>query len=183
MEFSKYGVTLQRLTEDKIELVRCWRNDPKISQYMEYREHITAEMQKKWFAKVDNDQNYYFIICYKGQEIGLTNVKDVDFAAKTGEGGIFIYEDSFLNTDVPFRVIFALNDFCFDELKLESMVAHIMSDNKRAIDFNVLLGYKKCGGQDDSSCNGENARKLTYILQKNDYFKQRDRFAKVLLRG
>lgn len=177
MEFSKYGVILKRLTEDKIELVRQWRNDPKISQYMEYREHITAEMQKKWFAKVDNGQNYYFIICYKGQEIGLTNVKDVDFAAKTGEGGIFIYEDSYLNTDVPFRVIFALNDFCFDELMLESMVAHIMSDNKRAIDFNLLLGYKK------SPETSSDAAKQTYTLMKNDYFKQRDRFAKVLIRG
>lgn len=183
MEFSKYSVTLKRLTEDKIELVRQWRNDPKISQYMEYREHITAEMQKKWFAKVNNDQNYYFIICYKDREIGLTNVKNVDRDKGTGEGGIFIYEDSYLNTDVPFRVIFALNDFCFEELKLESMVAHIMSDNKRAIDFNVLLGYKKSECSEDSVCKSDTAQKLTYALGKNDYFKQRDRFAKVLIRG
>ena len=50
MFFEKYGVKLERLTADKIELVRNWRNDPKISQYMEFRDHITAEMQKKWFA-------------------------------------------------------------------------------------------------------------------------------------
>lgn len=182
MEFSKYGVTLRRLTADKIELVRHWRNDPKISQYMEYREHITAEMQKKWFAKVDNDCNYYFIICFDGKEIGLTNVKDVNRAEGTGEGGIFIYEDEYLNTDVPFRVIFALNDFCFDELKLESMVAHIMSDNKRAVDFNVLLGYKKLECEENAK-NDAPVSKLTYILKKNDYFTKRNRFAKVLIRG
>ena len=39
--FEKYGITLKRLTVDKIELVRNWRNDPKISQYMEFRDYIT----------------------------------------------------------------------------------------------------------------------------------------------
>ena len=34
-----YGVKLHRLTEEKIELLRRWRNDPKIQQYMGYREH------------------------------------------------------------------------------------------------------------------------------------------------
>ncbi len=173
MTFEKYGVTLKRLTVDKIELVRNWRNDPKISQYMEFRDYITPEMQVKWFAKIDNENNYYFIIDYKGSEIGLTNVKDVDYAKKTGEGGIFIYDDSFLNSDVPFRVIFALNDFCFDELHLEKMIAHIMSDNKHAIDFNRVLGYKKDSSSPESV-------KMTYILTKEDYLKQRNRFAKLL---
>ncbi len=36
-----YGVRLKRLTHDKIELLRQWRNDPKIQQYMFYREYIT----------------------------------------------------------------------------------------------------------------------------------------------
>lgn len=177
-EFSKYEVTLKRLTEDKIEMVRNWRNDPKISKFMEFRDHITPEMQKKWFAKVDNENNYYFIICYKGKEIGLTNVRDIDYTLSFGEGGIFVYEDEFLNTDVPYRVIFALNDFCFDELKLEKMVAHIMSDNKRAINFNLLLGYKA----EKKPQNEGSVEKLTYWLEKNDYFRQRDRFARVLLK-
>ena len=169
MFFEKYGVKLVRLTADKIELVRNWRNDPKISQYMEFRDHITPEMQKKWFASIDNENNYYFIINYKGGDVGLTNVKDVDYAKKTGEGGIFIYEDSLLNSDIPFRVIFALNDFCFEELGLETMVAHIMDDNQRAIDFNLVLGYKK-----SSDSKG---LKSTYFLNKAYYFKCRSRFA------
>ncbi len=36
-----YGVRLKQLTHDKIELLRQWRNDPKIQQYMFYREYIT----------------------------------------------------------------------------------------------------------------------------------------------
>jgi hypothetical protein len=58
---SKYDVTLHRLSKAKIELVRQWRNDPKISQYMIYREIITLEQQEKWFERINNDKNYYFI--------------------------------------------------------------------------------------------------------------------------
>lgn len=171
MFFEKYGIKLVRLTADKIELVRNWRNDPKISQYMEFRDHITPEMQKKWFASIDNKNNYYFIINYKDQDVGLTNVKDVDYAKKTGEGGIFIYEDSLLNSDIPFRVIFALNDFCFENLQLEKMIAHIMDDNQRAIDFNLLLGYKKA--------EESKPPKSTYFLDKDIYFEHRKRFARL----
>ncbi len=171
MFFERYGVKLERLTEDKIELVRNWRNDPKIAQFMEFRGHITTEMQKKWFAKINNENNYYFVINYKGQDVGLTNVKDVNYNVKTGEGGIFIYEDSLLNSDIPFRVIFALNDFCFEELRLETMVAHIMEDNQRAIDFNLVLGYKKVPNS--------TGPKSTYLLNKADYLKCRERFAKL----
>ena len=74
-----YGIILKRLTEDKIELVRHWRNHPKIQQYMEYKEYITEAMQRDWFNHINNDSNYYFVIQYKEKEIGLINIKDIDF--------------------------------------------------------------------------------------------------------
>ena len=80
MKISNYDVSLELLTENKIEMVRQWRNDPKIQQYMEYRETITPEMQKKWFDKLNNGKdNFYFIIQYKGEDIGLINVKDIAY--------------------------------------------------------------------------------------------------------
>lgn len=75
-----YGVELHQLTEDKIELVRNWRNSDKISRYMEYREYITIEMQKQWFTKINqSDNQFYFIIMVDGKEIGLINIKNVDW--------------------------------------------------------------------------------------------------------
>ena len=44
-----YGITLSRLTEDKIETVRKWRNSEKIRQFMVYQKEITQEQQKQWF--------------------------------------------------------------------------------------------------------------------------------------
>jgi UDP-4-amino-4,6-dideoxy-N-acetyl-beta-L-altrosamine N-acetyltransferase len=168
MEISKYGVTLRRLTGDKIEMIRNWRNDPKIAQYMEYKEYITPEMQKKWFEKINNDNNYFFIIEVNNKEIGLINIRDIDYELREGEAGIYIYHDDFYNSTISFQATFVLYDFCFETLKLNRVIAHILKDNKRAIKYNKLMGYKIAIGQD------EVYNQLYYLNSKDYYFSKED---------
>ena len=113
MEISNYGIKLRRITQDKIEMIRNWRNDPKIVQYMEYKEYITPEMQEKWFAKINNDKNFFFLIVIENKEIGLINIRDVDYKSKEGEAGIYIYDDDFYNSTISFQWAFVLYDCCF----------------------------------------------------------------------
>lgn len=166
MKLEKYGVVLNRLTYDKIEMVRNWRNDQKIAKYMEFRDYITPEMQEKWFQKIDNDNNFFFIIEFEGKEIGLINIKDIDYEQKTGEGGIFIYDDTYLNSDVSFRASLCLSDFFFETLNLERVIAHIFWNNKRAIQYNIMLGF-------ELQPNQENIENQLYYLEKENHFKQR----------
>jgi len=170
-----YGVKLRRLTEDKIELVRKWRNDPKIQQYMEYREYITPEMQKAWFKKIDNDNNFYFIIEYEGKEIGLIDIKNVDYEKSEGEPGIFIWDDSCLELDVPFRASFCMGDFICNVLKIKNNYIHILRDNKRAITYNKGLGYELADGQ-------ENVENQKYISNPDKAKKFREKVIKYLLK-
>jgi UDP-4-amino-4,6-dideoxy-N-acetyl-beta-L-altrosamine N-acetyltransferase len=167
MKVTKYGVTLNRLTEDKIEQVRLWRNDPKISQYMEFQDYITPEMQKAWFKKIDNKNNYYFIIEFDRKEIGLINIRDIDYEKREGEGGIFIYDDFYLNSDVSFRSVLCLFDFSFKTLELNQIIAHILVNNKRAIQYNKLIGFKKAENQ-------ENILNQLYTLQAADFYKNKE---------
>lgn len=168
-----YNIVLRRLTEDKIELVRKWRNDPKISQYMEYRKIISAEEQLKWFRKINNDNNYYFLIITGGMEVGLINIRDIDNEKKTGEPGIFIWNDNFLNSDISFRASALLMDFVFDILELQKLVIHVLSDNKRAISYNKLWGYRLSDNQ-DGLYNQE------YTLDRENYQKYKNKIIKYL---
>jgi len=148
---SRYGITLRQLTHDKIELVRTWRNHPSISQYMEYRQEITPEMQEAWFRRVSaSDTDFYFIIEYQGRDIGLINIKDISYEKKCGEPGIFVWDQDALNTGISFLAVFCLDDFCMETLGLETVYCHILSDNKRAIRFNKYLGYRLCPGQEQN---------------------------------
>lgn len=156
-----YGVTLRRLTHDKIEMLRQWRNDPKIQQYMIYREYITPEMQEEWFEKINDDHNFYFIIEYEGREVGMINIKDVDYEKKTGEPGQFIYDDSLWNSDVGMRASLCFNDFVWNTLGLDSTYCHVLASNKRALQFNLLLG-----AEIDTDYEDEESQKLVVTREK-----------------
>lgn len=173
MELSKYGVKLKRLTKDKIELVRNWRNDPKISQFMEYREYITPEMQENWFKKIDNENNFFFIIEFEGNDIGLINIKDVDYDKKEGEAGIFIYNSDFLNSTISFQSVLNMFDFCFGDLRLNTIIAHILKDNIRAIKYNTALGFKKVPTKKE-------VYNQLYTLNNEDYEKNKKNILKLL---
>ena len=166
---SKYGVTLKLLTHDKIEMVRQWRNDPKIQQYMEYREEISPEMQEKWYQKISNSgRDYYFIISYKGEDVGLINMKDFNEDMTEAEAGVFIYDDKYLNTDLSYRAHIVMLDYFYQERELEYTISHILKTNHRAQRFALFLGSKLCDGQDDV----ENQK---YIMNKEDYLNNKNR--------
>ncbi|MDR3057776.1 MAG: GNAT family N-acetyltransferase [Prevotella sp.] len=173
MNLDKYGVILNRLTHDKIEMVRNWRNDPKISQYMEFREYITPEMQEKWFKTINNDNNFFFIIEYQDKEVGLVDLKNIDYQLKTGEAGIFIYDNDYLNGIVPFCSLLCLYDFFFETLKMEKVMAHVLRDNKRAIKFNLAFGYELQPDQ-------EQILNQLYCLERENYFEKRGFITQIL---
>lgn len=172
MEISNYGIKLRRITQDKIEMIRNWRNDPKIVQFMEYKEYITPEMQEKWFAKINNDKNFFFLIVIENKEIGLINIRDVDYKSKEGEAGIYIYDDDFYNSTISFQSAFVLYDFCFESLKLNRVIAHILKENKRAIKYNKLIGFKIADEQNE-------VNNQLYYLDKNDYYTSKADFIKL----
>lgn len=172
----KYGVVLKRLTHDKIELVRQWRNHPKIQKYMEYREEITPEMQEAWFKRINNDNNFYYIIEIDGKEIGLINIRDVDYEKKTGEPGIFIWDDYYLNSIEVYKASLCFQDFYFEKLGIEKTVAHVLKDNKRAIKFNISAGYKLSPGQ-------ENVYNQEYTRDYSSYVKFKNKFLKYIENG
>lgn len=172
-KIEEYGIILKRLTEDKIELLRQWRNNPKIQQYMEYREFITPEMQKVWFNKINNANNHYFIIEVEGKEIGCINVRDVDFDKGEGEPGIFIWDDDYINSLYSFKSCIILTDFCFYDLGLKRLIIHVLKDNKRAKEFNKAFGYIL-------SPNQENIHNQEYTLSPDNYEIKKNRIIKYL---
>ena len=130
-------------------------------------------MQTAWFNRINNDNNFYFIINYDNKEIGLINIRDIDYNEKCGEPGIFIWDDEYLNSDVSFRAVCALSDFGVEVLGLTKFVIHVLRDNKRAILFNKYFGYKL-------SDNQEEVYNQKYTLTKEQYLVNRNKLIKYL---
>ena len=150
MVLSAYGIKLERLSSNDIELVRYWRNLDRVRFNMKFQDIITAEMQSNWFSNLDNVCNYYFIIKENDSKIGVVNLKDIDWNKKEAEAGIFIGDDQYLNTLTPILATISLMEFAFENLKLNSLRAKISSSNVKAILFNESIGYVKNHLQDDN---------------------------------
>jgi len=161
MIITKGNIVFRRLVHDDIELVRNHRNSFDVSQFMEYREHITAEMQEKWFQSINNNFNLYFIIEYKGEKIGLINGKDIDWENRSMESGIFIWDKKYLNTHIPLIAVLIFGELGINTFGLTTY-AHILKTNHRAKRYNKLLGFKLCDGQ-------ENAENQLYKMNKESY--------------
>lgn len=149
---------------DDIELVRNWRNSSKVSQFMEFREHITAEMQEKWFSSINNVHNLYFIIEYKNEKIGLINGKDIDWGNKTMETGVFIANEKFLNTEVPLLAVIIFGELGIMTFGLKAY-AHILKSNERAKRYNKFIGFTLCEGQED-------IENQLYVMTRESYMKK-----------
>jgi len=150
MKFFKYGIILERLRQEDIELVRQWRNSDPVRLNMNYREIITPAQQLDWFNSVNNARFNYMVIHYRGEKIGLLNDKNVDWESRTSESGIFLGRTEFYSTFVPYLVSVAGIESTFYLLGWKKQYAHILRSNANAIRFNLELGYRLCEGQEDA---------------------------------
>ena len=58
------NVALKPITENELEYLRTWRNDPANTKYLRQIPYITPEMQKKWFdSYLANGDEMTFAIC------------------------------------------------------------------------------------------------------------------------
>lgn len=148
MKFYKYGITLERLREEDIELVRHWRNSDPVRMNMNYQEIISPEKQHEWFNSINNVNFHYVIIHYRGEKIGLLNDKNIDWENLTSETGIFIGRPEFYHTFVPNLVSIAGIETLFYFIGWKKQYAHILRTNTNAIKYNLQLGYQLCEGQE-----------------------------------
>lgn len=139
----QYGVTYHRLQPRHLETLRYWRNQEFIRNTMQFRDYITPAMQLKWFEKINNKFNYYFLIEHNGKKIGLINCKDTEPDSRVAEGGIFIWEKEYWGTPIPAFASLTLLQAVFEIFQTgEASVATVACDNKRALEFNFMLGYE-----------------------------------------
>lgn len=175
MKFVKYGITLKRITIDDIEIIRQWRNSDEIQRNMHFRKYITKRMQKKWFHSIDNINNFYYLIEYKGEKIGLFNEKNIDWENKTSETGLFIANINYINTQIPILASLCLSEIGFYIIQGEKSYIRILKNNLQAIEYSLSFGYELCENQQSENLQlyeltrqnfEEKGKKLLYAANK-----------------
>lgn len=134
-----FGVELIPLCETDLEMVRLWRIDSEVAQFMEFQSHIDELAQQTWFLNLQNA--HYFVIIKDSIPVGLINLKDVDLKNGTAESGLLIGDAAFRGTGVALGASILLLDFAFEQLGLKSVTAKMNRHHTDAISYNQFLGF------------------------------------------
>ena len=142
MKIIRDEITLKRVEVADIEMIREWRNSGDVRQYMIYRDHISADMQKNWFNQINTPENLYFLIVADQTPVGLIYGADIDWAqGSVGNAGIFIANDADRESWYATTASILLHDYVFS-IGLKSVYIKVLANNPRAIAYNTLMGYK-----------------------------------------
>jgi UDP-4-amino-4,6-dideoxy-N-acetyl-beta-L-altrosamine N-acetyltransferase len=140
--YQKYDVKFVDLYPHDLELLRKWRTHPDIRRWMVFREEITPEMQRKWFESIDPARERYTMVVYGGQRIGMTQLRNIDAATHSAEGGIIIFRPEHQNGLLPYRAAIAGLDWNFLAAGFERLTSTVLRSNSRARRFVRSLGYE-----------------------------------------
>jgi UDP-4-amino-4,6-dideoxy-N-acetyl-beta-L-altrosamine N-acetyltransferase len=169
--FSKYGIEFRLvLTQQDIEKLRIFRNLPHVRNQMFIKNEISIDSHFEWFDSLNVENNNYFIYGNNKEDIGVINLKDINFAAGTGEAGIFVGNQNYLNSHLNIGALLFLYDYAFFTVGLELLDAHILPTNSKAIRMNKSLGFTLT-----------NANENLYSLVKSSYLQSKIKFEPLFL--
>ena len=157
---SQYDVRLIRVQAEHLSLILRWRNNDWVRKNMFVQDVLKEKDQLAWFNSINNASNYYFIIEYLGEKVGLIHAKNFSEEDGIGEGGIFIGEYDYLETWASVMASICLLNFIFAKTNINRSMVRVQAHNRRAISYNLKLGYK---------IDFEDANELRMILDKEDF--------------
>ncbi len=138
--YEKYGIKFHELRRDHLEELRAWRNHPDIQRFMVFQDEITPAMQETWFESL-GELECFTMIEFRGQLVGMTQLKRIDYPNRHAEGGIIIFRPEHRTGLIPYRAAIGGMDSDFLHRGLETMYAVIRKSNSPARRFARSLGY------------------------------------------
>jgi RimJ/RimL family protein N-acetyltransferase len=139
--YRKYGIAFIPLYAMHLDYLRTHRNHPEIRKWMVMREEITPDQQQAWFDSIDPAREEYSIIWNRWEPIGLTQLRHIDGATGTAEGGIIIFKPEHQNGLLTHRAAIAGMDWNFLARGLQSLHVTVLKINARARRLVRSLGY------------------------------------------
>ena len=165
MIIHKYDITLHRLKKEDIEFIREKRNSESVRSKMIFQQHISAEMQEKWFQSINNATNHYFVIIHKGEKVGLVHGKNVNFDLKQCETGILLWDEKNWFSGVAIQAVICALDYAFLFLNFDQVFSTVRKDNRLALRYNLKLGFEIISEEEHYQMK----------LSKENYFSHREK--------
>ena len=173
MKIKGFGFLFERVEQRHLELLRNWRNSRSVNQFLVTQDYISKTHQQNWFATMDMDSNFQFVVSYEGKPFGCMFIKFVDFEKGSGEPGIYVGEAEYLNTFAGPIGTLLLIEIVFRVFRLQYTYSLTHKDNVKALHL-----YKTLGARENDSTTPD--FKLTEFY-RNEYLQKSAKAKKAAL--
>lgn len=133
--------TLVPMTEQHLEPVLAWRNDPRVRSNMYSQHEITLDEHRAWWnsARKQMDRRY-FIYHAEGRDLGFVSITDIDQTHGTANWAYFSATDAPKGTGSGMER--AALEMAFKVLGLRKLCCVVLDFNTRVIEFHKRFGFR-----------------------------------------
>ncbi|MCM3389794.1 UDP-4-amino-4,6-dideoxy-N-acetyl-beta-L-altrosamine N-acetyltransferase [Ureibacillus chungkukjangi] len=133
-------IAFKKLEVTDLELVLEWRTSEHVTQYMYTDIEKSLENQYKWFERISTDDTqYYWMIYYKEQPIGLISLNQIDRLHQKSSFGYYIGDLDY--SIIAGRIHPYLYNFAFFELGINKLYAEVMEGNEGMMKMHRHYGF------------------------------------------
>jgi RimJ/RimL family protein N-acetyltransferase len=139
---------LREATDADVDMIRRWRNHPKVRATFIYTDEITPEGHARWWAAVSADPTRRVLIFqYEGIPAGVVTINDHDPVAGTAEWGFFLDVDGLTERGALLPAWMELEraavGYGFDTLGLRAMGGRTLAWNKPVLALHRRFGFQE----------------------------------------
>jgi UDP-4-amino-4,6-dideoxy-N-acetyl-beta-L-altrosamine N-acetyltransferase len=138
--------SLRDLRPEDMDMIREWRNLPRVADYM-YTDHvIRPEEHASWFARIMKDPccKYWIIVC-DGENVGLVNLYNIDHKNRRCYWAFYVVSPNVRGKGVGSYAEYAILSYVFNELKFEKLCCEVLAFNKGVVEMHQRFGFVQEG--------------------------------------
>lgn len=141
-------IGFRTITEEDIEQLRLWRNDPEVRSQFIYDKEISPAEQEKWYHDHQQRKDDIIWIAYDkttGKNIGTVALYQINKQEKTGEIGRLMTAPQNKGQGLGRILMQYAVDRAFSDFDLQTVRLEIFYDNIPSMRINLSLGFVPCG--------------------------------------
>jgi len=166
-------IYLSPINIDDLEIYTKWMNDVEVvSNLGNYHRLLSLNNEKSALESLTTDgQNYAIVLTDGDLLIGGVSLNEVSHIHRTATAGIFIGEAEFRDKGYGTEAMRLMVEFGFKTLNLHNIMLTVHSDNIRAINSYIKVGFKEFGRRRDSRyIDGSYLDTIYMEVLDTDYF-------------
>ena len=142
------------IEDQHLDMVRSWRNDPKIRQFMYTQNEIKVSDHEKWFENAIKDRKRHLLI-YEEQfsPLGFVNFTETG-NCKVADWGFYTAPSAAPGTGRSLG--HTALAYAFKDLMYHKVCGQALAFNHKSIKFHHALGFKQEGVLRDQFLSGDN---------------------------